>query len=74
MKILNQIREKYKSQKEMADSLGFAQATVCEWLTGKKLVSPNSINVIATKEGINPGEFFMDTYPADKIKNKSQNK
>lgn len=47
----------------MAASIGVAQSTVSDWIAGKKPISPDSINLIAAKEGIRPGDLFEEIYP-----------
>jgi transcriptional regulator with XRE-family HTH domain len=66
MKILKSIRSQYKTQREMAESLGYAPSLISDWFNGRKSVSPEAINRIAKKHRIRPGKLFEDCYPAGK--------
>jgi len=65
MKILHEIYSRYSTQKAMAESIGVSQATVSDWINGKKPMSPDHINVVAMKEGVRPGDLFEEIYPTD---------
>ncbi|MGZ3763001.1 MAG: helix-turn-helix domain-containing protein [Mucilaginibacter sp.] len=64
MKILHKIHKRYGTQKAMAKGIGVSQATVSDWLNENKPMSPDSINLVAKKEGIRPGDLFEEIYPA----------
>jgi len=65
MKILQQIKNNFGTQKKMAESLGLSQSTVSDWMTGAKPMSPKSINAVAKKIGVDRGELFKEVYPDD---------
>lgn len=50
----------------MAEEFGLAQSTISDWLGGKKPLSPESINLVAEREGIRPGDLFEEVYPLNK--------
>jgi len=65
MKILHQIKKRYGTQKKMAADLGLSQATVSDWLNGNKPLSPDSINLVAKKCDVKPGDLFEEVYPSN---------
>jgi transcriptional regulator with XRE-family HTH domain len=62
MKILQKIRQKYKTDKAMADDLGVCQATVSQWVNGKRKPDPENQKKLRKKHVFDMDKLRAELY------------
>ena len=62
MNKVQEVRNKFKTQCEMAVALGVTQAAVCQWLSGEKKVSPRIAVQMEKSTGIPREQIRPDIF------------
>jgi len=62
MNRVQEVRNKFKTQHEMAVALGVTQAAVCQWLSGEKKVSPRIAVQMEKRTGIPREQIRPDIF------------
>lgn len=63
-KALLAVRAKFLTQQHMADELGVSQASVCQWLRNRKVLSAESVLAVETATGVSRHLLRPDLWPA----------
>ncbi len=62
MNKVQEVRNQFKTQHEMAVALGVTQAAVCQWLSGEKKVSPRIAVQMEKNTGIPREQIRPDIF------------
>ena len=70
--MLEQLREKYKTQSEIAKALGVSQMTVSKWLSGKTFPSRRTAQRIADDLGVSLGDVFESSASSNDLEEEAK--